>query len=206
MEYYLQGLSIGLAYVAPIGLQNLFVINYALSNPFYKAFIALIFIVFFDVLLSMACFFGIGLLIQDNKILQMCILLPGSLVMLRIGFGLIRAQVSSLTNNISKMSLLKLIGTIFFVTWINPQAIIDGTFMLGAFYATLPKDCIYAFILGVASASCLWFTGLTTTVSLIGTRINERIIAVLNKICGVVIIGYAITLCIKFVKMVLLYL
>ena len=32
MEFYLQGLTIGLAYVAPIGLQNLFVINSALTQ------------------------------------------------------------------------------------------------------------------------------------------------------------------------------
>ena len=32
MEIYLQGLTMGLAYVAPIGLQNLFVINTALTN------------------------------------------------------------------------------------------------------------------------------------------------------------------------------
>ena len=33
MGYYLQGLTMGLAYVAPIGVQNLFVINSALTNP-----------------------------------------------------------------------------------------------------------------------------------------------------------------------------
>ena len=32
MHIYLQGLTMGLAYVAPIGLQNLFVINSALTN------------------------------------------------------------------------------------------------------------------------------------------------------------------------------
>ena len=33
MPTYLQGLTIGLAYVAPIGMQNLFVINSALTQP-----------------------------------------------------------------------------------------------------------------------------------------------------------------------------
>ena len=33
MDIYLQGLTMGLAYVAPIGLQNLFVINTALTQP-----------------------------------------------------------------------------------------------------------------------------------------------------------------------------
>ena len=37
MPPYLTGLGIGLAYVAPIGMQNLFVINSALTQPRHKA-------------------------------------------------------------------------------------------------------------------------------------------------------------------------
>lgn len=37
MEYFLQGLTMGLAYVAPIGLQNLFVINSALTHTRRRA-------------------------------------------------------------------------------------------------------------------------------------------------------------------------
>ena len=32
MTFFLQGLTLGLAYVAPIGMQNLFVINAALNS------------------------------------------------------------------------------------------------------------------------------------------------------------------------------
>ena len=37
MNIYLQGLTMGLAYVAPIGLQNLFVINSALIHSLKRA-------------------------------------------------------------------------------------------------------------------------------------------------------------------------
>lgn len=37
MGYFIQGLTMGLAYVAPIGLQNLFVINSALTHPRRRA-------------------------------------------------------------------------------------------------------------------------------------------------------------------------
>ena len=37
MGFFFQGLSIGLAYVAPIGLQNLFVINGALTHTRRRA-------------------------------------------------------------------------------------------------------------------------------------------------------------------------
>lgn len=38
MAIYLRGLMMGLAYVAPIGTQNLFVINTAVTQPRKKAF------------------------------------------------------------------------------------------------------------------------------------------------------------------------
>ena len=37
MEYFLQGLTMGLAYIAPIGMQNLFVINSALAHSRRRA-------------------------------------------------------------------------------------------------------------------------------------------------------------------------
>ncbi len=45
MSCFFQGLTMGLAYVAPIGLQNLFVINSALIQSRHRAFLtALIFL------------------------------------------------------------------------------------------------------------------------------------------------------------------
>ena len=67
MIYFLQGLTMGLAYVAPIGLQNLFVINSALMQECRKALLTATVVIFFDVTLSMACFFGIGALMQHYE-------------------------------------------------------------------------------------------------------------------------------------------
>ena len=55
MEIYLQGLTMGLAYVAPIGLQNLFVINTALTQPRSRVYLTALIVIFFDVTLGMAC-------------------------------------------------------------------------------------------------------------------------------------------------------
>lgn len=38
MSFFLQGLTLGLAYVAPIGMQNMFIINSALNNTRRRAF------------------------------------------------------------------------------------------------------------------------------------------------------------------------
>lgn len=47
MDFYLQGLALGLAYVAPIGMQNLFVINSALTQPRWRALLTALIVIFF---------------------------------------------------------------------------------------------------------------------------------------------------------------
>ena len=91
MSVYLQGLLLGLGYVAPIGTQNLFVINSAINQPRKKAFLTALIVIFFDITLALACFFGIGALMEALPLLQKIILLAGSLVIIWIGIGLIRS-------------------------------------------------------------------------------------------------------------------
>ena len=63
--HFLQGLTMGLAYVAPIGLQNLFVINTALTQSRRRAAATALIVIFFDISLALACFFGIGALMNS---------------------------------------------------------------------------------------------------------------------------------------------
>ena len=80
MGYFIQGLTLGLAYVAPIGLQNLFVINTALTQKKSRVYATALIVIFFDVTLALACFFGIGAIMQTSRWLQMAVLLIGSLI------------------------------------------------------------------------------------------------------------------------------
>jgi len=50
--YFIQGFVLGIAYVAPIGIQNLYVINSALSNNKLRAYIITLIIIFFDISLA----------------------------------------------------------------------------------------------------------------------------------------------------------
>ena len=79
MLYILQGLTVGLAYSAPIGMQNLFIINSALNSRRRRAFLTALIVAFFDIVLSLACFFGVGAVMQRFVWLQMLILLAGGL-------------------------------------------------------------------------------------------------------------------------------
>ena len=203
MNIFLQGLTMGLAYVAPIGMQNLFVINSALTNKRKRALLTALIVIFFDITLSLACFFGIGTIMQKFKWLQMVILCVGSLIVIYIGISLLRAKTQDLEKDQPTMSIKKTISSACVVTWFNPQAIIDGTMMLGAFHVTLAAGQETPFITGVACASFSWFIGLTFLISLISSKFNAKVMRWIHIVCGVIIIGYGIKLFVSFVQMLL---
>ena len=133
--------------------------------------------------------------------LQKVILAVGSLIVIWIGIGLLRSKASLEGGRDVNVPVWKLITSAFVVTWLNPQAIIDGTMMLGAFRATLPAGTDVPFICGFGSASVIWFLTVSTLVSLLGSKFNEKVLNVINKVCGAVIIFYGLKLLYSFVKM-----
>ncbi len=203
MEFYLQGLTIGLAYVAPIGLQNLFVIDSALTQKRGRAYLTALIVTFFDVTLMLACFFGVGALMERFRWLQLGVLLVGSLIVCWIGIGLLRSKATLDTSRADvNMPVLKLAGKACVVTWFNPQALIDGTMLFGAFHASLPAGLELPFVMGAASASILWFSGITTLITLFSAKFNDKVLRVINIVCGCVIIFYGLKLLYNFIQMI----
>ncbi len=201
LKYILQGLLFGIAYVAPIGAQNLYVINTATRKSKLQTYQVALITIFFDISLAISCFFGIGFLFDKNFMLKTIILLIGSIMVTYIGIGLIRSspQISDDVN--VGNSLVKTIASCFAVTWLNPQAIIDGSLLLGGFRASLPSEMSKYFILGVCIASFVWFNTLATFVSKFSNRFNY-IIKWINIICGAILILYGLKLGYFFIKLI----
>lgn len=201
MEFFLQGLTMGLAYVAPIGLQNLFVINTALTREKGRVFLTALIVIFFDVTLALACFYGIGAVMERSPLLEKLVLLAGSLIVMYIGVGLMRAK-DSLKKTDVDMPLWRVASTACVVTWFNPQALIDGTMMLGAFKASLSPAGANSFVFGVAAASALWFFGLSAALSLFSAKFTDRTLRVINLVCGAVVFFYGAKLLRNFIGLV----
>ena len=116
---YLQGLSLGLAYVAPIGMQNLFVINSAMSQLLGRAIAAALIVICWDVSLGIACFLGAGALMEALPWLQKIILGAGGLLVIYIGIELIRSKADLSGGKDVNQLLWKIICSAFIVTWLN---------------------------------------------------------------------------------------
>lgn len=202
MEYYLQGLTLGLAYVAPIGMQNMFVINTALTQKRKRVYATALITIFFDISLGLACFFGIGAVMEALSWMKKIVLGTGSLVVIWIGVGLVRARAELKTDTKVDIPILKVVTSAFVVTWCNPQALIDGTMLLGAFKASLPARTDPFFVCGFASASVIWFLGISTVISLFSAKITDKALRIINIICGAVIIFYGLKLFYRFITLI----
>ncbi len=202
IKYLLQGIILGLAYVAPIGTQNLYVINTAIRKSRLRAYQTALITVLFDISLALACFFGIGLLMDSSKLLKGAVLIGGSIAVIYIGIGLVRSSTDTLNDVEINDSILKTISSCFAVTWLNPQAIIDGSLLLGGFRASLPVDMSRFFIIGVCIASFAWFTTLATIISVFKSKFNNSVIRWINIICGIIIIFYGYKLAYSFIQMI----
>ncbi|WP_270564830.1 LysE/ArgO family amino acid transporter [Clostridium beijerinckii] len=204
IKYLLQGLLFGLAYVAPIGTQNLYVINTAMQKSKAETYKVALITILFDISLAISCFFGIGALIQKYYLLKLAILLFGFIVIIYIGAGLIRSSSQILEDKkLGNNSLIKITISCFAVTWLNPQAIIDGSLLLGGFNASLPAEMSKYFILGVCMASAIWFSSLAGFVGKFRSKFN-KIIKWINIICGLILIFYGLKLGYAFIESIYL--
>lgn len=123
----------GLVYLAPIGMQNLFVINTVLTQRKLKIWYTGLIVIFFDISLALVCFFGIGLVMASFAWLKLLILSVGSSLIIWIGINFLKADVKGDDEGRKDLSYGKIILASCAVTWANPQALIDGSIVFGCF-------------------------------------------------------------------------
>ncbi len=198
IQTIIKGFTIGFAYVAPIGMQNMYVINTAMTQSKSRLYMVALITIFFDITLALACFFGMGALIEAVPIVKILLLGLGSIAIIWIGIGLIRSTPKLNDSIESKKTIAQVILSCFLVTWANPQALIDGTMLFGGFRASLSADMAKYFIIGSSLASLTWFMSLGTIVSIFKKAFNEKALKIINIICGAIIIYYGIKLGISF--------
>lgn len=192
---YLRGILVGFAFVAPIGMQNIYMFNNALSNKMSKALLYNFLVWFCDALFSFAAFYGIGALISANEIVKIIVMLVGGALTSYIGFNIIRSAKQTAIGSDSKKQMLKqALMTALIVSWGNPQAMIDGTMMLGASRATLTFEQSILFITGVVTASFIWDHGITIGFNLLRDKLPKKFLLAINLISGIIVAIYGLYL------------
>lgn len=191
--YFLQGLLVGLATFAPIGMQNLFIINTALVQPLPRILLTITIIGLFDMTLSMAAFYGIGALLETWPIFNLIILIAGGLLVAYLGYKTFKTT-PSLKKVDTNIPIKNILLMALLVTWGNPQAVIDASMMLGAFRANIPAESIYHFFFGFLAMTPIWFGFLAGTMYVLAKKIKISHLVWINRVCGTVLIIYGIKL------------
>ena len=192
---YLRGILVGFAFVAPIGMQNIYMFNNALSNKMSKALLYNFLVWFCDALFSFAAFYGIGALISANEIVKIIVMLIGGALTSYIGFNIVRsAKQTAIGSDSKKQTLKQALMTALIVSWGNPQAMIDGTMMLGASRATLTFEQSILFITGVITASFIWDHGITIGSNLLRDKLPKKFLLAINLISGIIVAVYGLYL------------
>lgn len=206
MNHFIQGITLGVAYLAPIGMQNLFLINSALSaKSKTQAYLVALIVIFFDISLALASFYGVGIIIDNIPFLQELIFFLGGIIVIYIGYGLIKhCNEHNMDKEIkADKNIINTIYSAFIVTWFNPQALIDATLLFSSFRVSLKVSQYAPFMFGVMSASVTWFLGLTTLILIFSNIFSTKILKYLNIGCGSIIIFYGIKLIYSFFNMFL---
>ncbi len=192
----LEGLLLGFAYVMPIGAQNLFVIHSSITNNTLDSFKISSLVILMDISLAIACYLGIGLVVSRYpmfaSILQVC----GGLYLLKISISLLKSK-SKLNLGSSKQTILAAFRSAFVLTWMNPQALIDGSILLGSFNSKYSSTSNY-FIVGVCIASITWFYALTITMRVFRKKIDDKKFRTINIVCGLILLYLGLSLLFNF--------
>ena len=114
--YFLQGLLVGLATFAPVGMQNLFIINTALVQPVRRIILTLIILAFFDMSLSAAAFYGIGAVLEMWPLTKLIVLLFGGLLIVYMGFNIFKTE-PDIRNVDTHIPVRKIIVSAIAVSW-----------------------------------------------------------------------------------------
>ena len=156
MTYFWEGLLIGFAVLAPIGMQNLFIINTALVQKVSRIITTILIVAFFDLTLSVSAFYGIGAIFDVWPFLKGIVLLLGGAVIFYMGYTVFNSEpnVSHVDTNVT---IWNIVTTAFAVAWLNPQALIDVTMMFGAVKASIPEEGSLYFLLGYIVSAFAWF-------------------------------------------------
>lgn len=202
-KVFFQGFLFGLAYVAPIGAQNLYVINSAVSKTKLRAYQTALITIIFDISLALACFFGVGLVLSKFGVIKNIVMLIGCIAVIYIGINLIKSVPKQAEDMKVNDTFLKVVSICFAVTWLNPQAVIDGTLLLGGIQASLADETSKYFIIGTAAASFVWFMLLTAIVTIFKNILTVKVLRYINIVCGSVIVFYGFKLGYSLIKAIL---
>jgi len=199
---FLKGSLLGISLVFPLGAQNAFIFRTgAAEKKGLRIFLIVLLAALCDALLVLSAILGSSLIARIETIKTILVFL-GIFFLLYFGYKLWKEKVPEADDsNQNSWSLLKQLVFCLSVSIINPHAIIDTFFVIGAVATEYSKGGKQWLALGCIFIDTLWFCTLAIVGYIIKKNKNNRIILkIINRLSAVIMFYVAIDLFWNYLK------
>lgn len=201
----LEGAIIGLLIAAPVGPIGVLCIKRSLANGPIVGFATGLGAATADACYGAIAAFGLTFVSEFITGYQTVIQVLGILFLTYLGVTtFVEAPSLEEKRNASRTGLLVVYATTAFLTLTNPATIVSFAAIFAGIGITTSTSYTGAALLvvGVFTGSALWWLILSNGVGLLRTRVNHNVLVWVNRISGIVILGFAIALSIRLAQQV----
>lgn len=188
------GIAIGLAVAAPIGPVNLIVIRRTLRYGQLNGFLSGGGAAAGDAIFAAVAAFGLTAAIELVVRFETALQIVGGLFLLALGLRtwISKPHFDETTEENLSAAIAAVFATTFFLTITNPATMLGFIAIFGgvAGLADAGEDYGHAatIVLAVMAGSALWWAGLSGFVSLFRHKMNDRLLGVVNRVSGALIV------------------
>lgn len=194
---WIAGFTVCASLIASIGAQNLYVLRQAVQGEHVKSCVALC--VLSDALLVALGVAGMAQMLACYPSLAQYLTLGGAAFLLAYGLFAFRrmwlapdAAMDAQEPQSAPRGMMSVLAALAAITLLNPHVYLDTVLLMGSIGAQQEGAGRWSYVIGAASASCLWFVLL----ALAGRRLrhwfaNPRAWQVMDGITGVMMLGLA---------------
>lgn len=194
---WIAGFTVCASLIASIGAQNLYVLRQAVQGEHVKSCVALC--VLSDALLVALGVAGMAHMLARYPSLAQYLTLGGAAFLLAYGLFAFRrmwlapdAAMDAQEPQSAPRGMMSVLAALAAITLLNPHVYLDTVLLMGSIGAQQEGAGRWSYVIGAASASCLWFVLL----ALAGRRLrhwfaNPRAWQVMDGITGVMMLGLA---------------
>lgn len=183
VEAFFYGMVLSLGLIIPLGVQNIFVFNQGITQRRYLHALPGALTAFAcDFALIAAAVMGVSELVSHLPFLKEVLLITGGLFLIIMGW-LTWNNHNSINMNKPPLTIKAQILFTLSVSLLNPHALLDTITVIGTNSLQFHSEEKYAFMLGCALLSLLWFLFLSLSGHLIKkTEVAGTVIPILNKV------------------------
>jgi len=195
IELFIRGLVFGLAIAAPVGPIGLLCIRRTITDGRLVGFISGLGAATADALYGSVAALGLQVLSALVFSLHTALQIVGGIALIWIGLTtmLARPVPVSVQPTPTRRRLLSAYLSTLLLTLANPATILIFTVIFAGLGAVGKGGIGLVLVVGVACGSALWWTILSSGVSLMRQRVTVPVLRLINLVSGLVIIGFGVT-------------